>query len=176
MCSRKLTPFRPSFPSANAMILDQPMPLFVSLFVQIFTNLPANTDDTSSDKLLDLGPDLGVPHVLGESRRVGLSLLENGLHDRIGHNTHDLETSMLVSMGFNDRVWQNRLSHTSGSRARRSLVCSSVSFSRAAYMELKAFCCCCSISRALAPLWCSLSTSWASVQASTDLLYSRMPK
>lgn len=58
--------------------------------------LPANADDASSDKLLNLGPDVGVPHVLGQSRRVGLSLLEDGLHDRIGHDTHDLNANMLV--------------------------------------------------------------------------------
>lgn len=61
-----------------------------------FSVLPANADNASSDKLLDLGPDVGVPHVLGQSRRVGLSLLEDGLHDRIGHDAHDLNANMLV--------------------------------------------------------------------------------
>lgn len=95
MCVQETHAIPTFVPSANAMNLDQPMPLFVSLFVQ-FHNLPANTDDTSSDKLLDLGPDVGVLHVLSQSRRVGLSLLEDGLHDRIGHDTHDLKANMLV--------------------------------------------------------------------------------
>lgn len=49
-----------------------------------------DTNDTGGYQLLDLGADTRVLHVLAERSRVRLSLLQNGLHDRILHHTHDL--------------------------------------------------------------------------------------
>lgn len=55
----------------------------------------ANANNTSCDELLDLGADARVLHVLAESRRVGLGLLQDGLHDWVLHNGHDLRQGQL---------------------------------------------------------------------------------
>ena len=60
--------------------------------LQLVIGLPADTNDTRRHKLLYLGPDTGVLHVLGQRRRVGLCLLQNSLHHRVLHNRHDLDT------------------------------------------------------------------------------------
>lgn len=50
-----------------------------------------DSDDTSGNQLLDLGADARVLHVLTEGGGVRLGLLQDGLHDRILHDAHDLQ-------------------------------------------------------------------------------------
>lgn len=71
--------------SYNALILPYDAPSVTSL-----ESLSTDANDASSDQLLDLRLDTGVLHVLTEGSRVGLSLLQNGLHDRVLHDSHDL--------------------------------------------------------------------------------------
>ena len=54
------------------------------------TPVPPNADDTRSDELLDLGLDARVLHVLLKRGGVTLRLLEDGLHDGILHESHNL--------------------------------------------------------------------------------------
>ena len=54
-------------------------------------SLSSNSDDTSTDEALNLCLDGWVLHVLLESGRVVLRLLEDGLHDWVLHNTLDLK-------------------------------------------------------------------------------------
>jgi hypothetical protein len=49
------------------------------------TNL-SRPDDTRTDQFINLIPDDGVLHVILERCRVGLSLLQDRLHDWITHN------------------------------------------------------------------------------------------
>lgn len=55
--------------------------------------LTSNTDDARSDQLLDLALDRWVLHVLLKSRWVTLCLLQDGVHDWILHDRHNLFSS-----------------------------------------------------------------------------------
>ena len=69
-------------------ILDHHTPIPNSLF---HGRLPANTNNTRGNELLDLGADIRVSHVLGQRGRIRLCLLENRLHHRILHDAHNLQ-------------------------------------------------------------------------------------
>lgn len=71
-----------------------PLEVVLALKVRALTLFVAacstNADNTCSDQLLDLGLDARVLHVLAEGSGVGLSLLQDGLHDGVLHDSHDL--------------------------------------------------------------------------------------
>lgn len=54
------------------------------------TPLTTHANDASSDQLLDFGTNARVLHVLLQSGRIALCLLQDGLHDWVAHDTHDL--------------------------------------------------------------------------------------
>lgn len=59
-------------------------------FIYTARSSPSQANDTGSHQLLDLHPHLGVLHVLLQSGRVALGLLQNALHDRVLEDGHDL--------------------------------------------------------------------------------------
>jgi hypothetical protein len=129
---------------------------------------PTHADNTSMHQLLHLRPDGRVLEMFLQRSRVVLCLLEDALHDGVLQDACDLPN---MSVRTQELPIHRRL--TSGSRWTRSMVCASVSPSRAEYCACSAFCSCCWISRAFLP---SLSFSEASVHVSIHLLYSRMVK
>lgn len=53
-------------------------------------SLPSHADHTRCHQLLHTDPHLRVLHVLLQSRRVALRLLQNALHDGVLEDRHDL--------------------------------------------------------------------------------------
>ena len=99
--------------------------------------LTSHPDDTGVHQLLDLGSDAGVLEMLLQSRGVVLGLLEDGLHDGVLENADNLSVSVKLSY----ETCMGR--YTSGSRWIRSMVCCSVSPSRAEYCACRALASCC---------------------------------
>ena len=71
-------------PDANCMTATQASILIIP------GKTLASPDDTSNYQLLNLGPNTWILHVLLQSRRVALGLLQDGLHDWVLQDTHDL--------------------------------------------------------------------------------------
>lgn len=67
--------------TTNRVFLSSELPPLPSEFIDL-----SRPDDTRSDQLLDLAPDDGVLHVVLERGRVGLSLLQDRLHDWVAHD------------------------------------------------------------------------------------------
>jgi hypothetical protein len=91
-------------------------------------------DNTSIDELHDLVPHRRVLHVILQRLRIGLRLLQNTLHNRIGHDF--LSSSQTVSTPSAQRHRTYGRTATSGSRIARSNVSCSVSFARCALIAL----------------------------------------
>ena len=89
-------------------------------------NGSSRPDDTRTNQLIDLIPHNRVLHVVLERRRVGLSLLQNRLHDWIAHN---LLYKVLHQSCKESRMRVIRTA-TSGSRIARCITSSSDSPSR----------------------------------------------
>lgn len=89
--------------------------------------LAAHTDDTRGHELLYLGANVCVLEMLLQRSRVVLGLLQDALHNGVLQDGDDL-----AKLAWCDDNWK-RVELTSGSRWMRSMVCSSVSPSRAEY-------------------------------------------
>lgn len=65
--------------------------------------LPPHADNTSIGELGDLRADRRVLHVLLQRRRVVLRLLEDAVHDRVGHDLHNLQKEIISIVIFAGR-------------------------------------------------------------------------
>ena len=92
------------------------------------SNSLSRPDNTCTDQLIDLVPDDGVLHVILEGGGVGLSLLQNRLHDWVAHNL--LHRTLLIKSPGEMGLGGGERTATSGSRMARCMTSSSDSPSR----------------------------------------------